>query len=265
MAYTNELPEEGELVVATVRQVKNFGVVVTLDEYPDKEGFIHIAEVASGWVKYIRDHVREGQKVVCKVLGIDERKKNKVVDLSLKAVNEHQKREKIQLWKSEQKAQKLLELVSNEVGKDLQAGMEEFGYDLIADYGSLFKAFEATAIKEETLAEDGYEGPWVEHFIRIAKENIVPPYVIINGVVELTSRDPGGIIKIKEALDKALEAGMRVEGIKMEIFYIGAPKYRMIVEAPDYKRAEVVLQEAAQRAIDLMMHAGGTGKFIRKT
>ena len=265
MAYTNELPEEGELVVATVRQVKNFGVVVTLDEYPDKEGFIHIAEVASGWVKYIRDHVREGQKVVCKVLGIDERKKNKVVDLSLKAVNEHQKREKIQLWKSEQKAQKLLELVCNEIGMDYQSGLEQFGHDLISDYGSLFKAFEASAIKEETLAEEGYEGPWIEPFIRIAKENIIPPYVIINGVVELTSKDSDGIIRIKEALQKAQEISANIEGVKMDIFYIGAPKYRMIVEAPDYKRAESVLQEAAQRAIDHLTHGGGTGKVIRKT
>jgi len=193
MAYTNDLPADGELVVATVRQVKNFGVVVTLDEYPDVEGFIHIAEVASGWVKYIRDHVREGQKVVCKVLGIDERKKNKVVDLSLKAVNEHQKREKIQQWKSEQKAQKLLEIVAQESGSDYQRALEEYGHDLIADFGSLFKAFEACAIKEETLEEEGYEGEWTERFIRIARENITPPYVIINGLLELTSRDPDGI------------------------------------------------------------------------
>jgi translation initiation factor 2 subunit 1 len=265
MAYTNELPEEGELVIATVRQVKNFGVVVTLDEYPDKEGFIHIAEVASGWVKYIRDHVREGQKVVCKVLGIDERKKNKIVDLSLKAVNEHQKRDKIQLWKSVQKAQKLLELVGKEVNLDYPHCLEEFGYDLLSDFGSLFKAFEAVAIKEEALSELGYEGDWTAHFIRIAKENIVPPYVEISGIVELTSREPNGIVHIKEALEGASEALSKTEGVKMDILYTGAPKYRIIVSAPDYKMAEGLLQDAAQVAIDHLTEKGGTGKFIRKS
>ena len=74
MTKLYEFPEQGELVIATVKNVKNFGAFVTLDEYEDKEGFIHIAEVATGWVKYIRDFVREGQKIVCKVLKVDESK-----------------------------------------------------------------------------------------------------------------------------------------------------------------------------------------------
>ncbi len=90
-----DFPEFGELVVCTVADVKNFGAFVWLDEYPTekgraklvlraqnpdkadeikfetgdfREGFIHITEVAAGWIKYIRDYVREGQKAVCKVL-----------------------------------------------------------------------------------------------------------------------------------------------------------------------------------------------------
>jgi len=86
-------PEEDELVVCSVVKVTDFGAFVELDEYGRKEGLIHISEVASGWVKYIRDHVREGQKIVCKVLYVDESKHH--IDLSLKDVNEHQRREKI--------------------------------------------------------------------------------------------------------------------------------------------------------------------------
>jgi len=102
----SELPDIGELVMGTVEKVKDFGVTVTLDEYPSVGGFIHITEVASGWVKYVRDYVREGQKVVCKVIRVESGKG--VVDLSLKRVNEHQRREKIQEWKNETKAEKLL-------------------------------------------------------------------------------------------------------------------------------------------------------------
>ena len=64
-------PEEGDLVVATVSAIRNFGAVVTLDEYGKREAFIHLSEVAPGWVKYIRDHIREGQKVVARVLRVD--------------------------------------------------------------------------------------------------------------------------------------------------------------------------------------------------
>src|SRR3972149_2969164 len=134
-----EWPEEGELVVCSVSNVKNFGAFVALDEYEGKEGFIHIAEVSSGWIKYIRDYVREGQKVVCKVLRVDTSKGQ--VDLSPKAVNEHQRREKIQEWKNEQKAENLLGIVAQRISKDVKACWDEFGYALLDSFGTLYRAF----------------------------------------------------------------------------------------------------------------------------
>ncbi|MEM0346916.1 MAG: S1 RNA-binding domain-containing protein, partial [Thermoplasmatales archaeon] len=49
-----ENPEVGDIVVCTVKEVRDFGVVCTLDEFNNKEGFIHISEITSGWIKYIR-------------------------------------------------------------------------------------------------------------------------------------------------------------------------------------------------------------------
>jgi len=135
-----ELPEKGELVICTVTKAKGFGAFVELDEYPGTKGFIHIKEVAPGWVKNIRDHVREGQKIVCKVMDVDPSKG--YVDLSLKRVNEHQKREKIQQWKNEQKAKKLLEMVGEKVGLSFDECLEKFGYELIKKFGSLYNAFD---------------------------------------------------------------------------------------------------------------------------
>ena len=263
MVY-NEMPEEGELVVATVRQVKNFGVVVELDEYPDLEGFLHIAEVASGWVKYIRDHVREGQKIVCKVLGVDDRKRYKSVDLSLKAVNAHQKREKIQQWKGEQKARKLVEMLCEQMGTDFNKGMADFGYQLIQEYGSLYGAMEACAISELSLEEAGFTGEWMDEFIKISKDNITPPYVEINGILELTSPEPKGMQDIKGSLEITERIGNQIDDVKLKIYYLGAPKYRLILEAPNYKIAEEVLKEAAQGAVDHLENLKGEGKFIRK-
>src|SRR5512136_2562259 len=105
-------PEPGSLVVCTVTQVVDFGAFVSTVEYSGQQGLIHISEVASGWIKYIRDHVREGQKIVCKVLHVDTSRHH--IDLSLKDVNEHQRREKIQEWKNEQKAYKWIGFVAEE-------------------------------------------------------------------------------------------------------------------------------------------------------
>ena len=264
MSYRNEFPEEGELVVATVKQVKNFGVIVALDEYPGTEGFIHIAEVASGWVKYIRDHVREGQKVVCKVQGIDTRRKGRTVDLSLKAVNEHQKREKIQQWKSEQKASKLFDLICEDIKISRKEALDEFGYDMMDEFGSLYRSFEACAINENALDEAGFEGEWKEKFVKYAQENITPPYVEISGLLELKSSNPKGLEDIKKALDRTSEIASDNEEIKANINYLGAPRFRMHIVAPNYKLAEEVMKEAAEAAVEYIEKVGGTGKFIRK-
>ena len=57
-------PQEGELVVASITTVKQNGAYASLDEFPGINGFVFIGEIASGWVKNIRAHVREGQRVI---------------------------------------------------------------------------------------------------------------------------------------------------------------------------------------------------------
>ncbi len=248
-------PEVGELVVATVKTVKPYGAFVTLDEYENKEGFIHIGEIATGWIKYIRDHVREGQKVVCKVLRVDPERGH--IDLSLKRVNEHQRREKIQEWKNERKAEKLFEIVAQRLGKSVEECYEEFGYELIDTFGTLFGAFEEAAINEDVLKEEGFEGDWVKIFTEVAKENIVPPYVKISGYLELTTTAPNGIEHIRKVLQD-------IEDENIIVTYVGAPRYRINIRAEDYRTAEELLQKVANSAIEEFKKLGGEGEFHRR-
>ena len=111
---------------------KNFGAFVSLDEYSGREGFIHVSEIATGWVKYIRDYVKEGQKIVCKVIEVDRSKGH--VNLSLKQVNDHQRREKIQLWKNENKARKLLDILADKIGEEPAKFYDEVGVRLIEEF-----------------------------------------------------------------------------------------------------------------------------------
>ena len=258
MAGLPEFPEEAELVVCTVKNVKNFGAFVSLDEYGEKEGFIHIAEVATGWIKYIRDYVREGQKIVCRVLRVDPSKGH--IDLSLKQVNEHQKREKIQQWKNEQKAYKLLELVAERSGKDLKEFEQEHVGDLIEKFGTLYGAFEEAVFDEKTMKEEGFTGDWVKTFVDVAKENIQPPFVDIDGFFEISCPLPDGIVHIREALTMA-EKNKKAE---VSIQYMGAPRYRLVVTAPDYKTAEEEMDGIVEKVIDHFISIGGEAKFSRK-
>lgn len=258
MLRTEEYPEVGELVVCSVRNVKNFGAFVSLEEYGNKEGFIHIAEVATGWIKYIRDYVREGQKVVCKVLRVDPSKGH--VDLSLKQVNEHQRREKIQDWKNEQKAEKLLEIVAEKVGSSLADFYEEHGRGIVKKFGSLYRAFEEAAMDKNAMREEGFKGDWVKHFLQVAEENITLPEVSIDAFIEVTCPLPDGVEHIREALIRAQKS----DHVQVLIQYVGAPRYRIVVKAPDYKTAEEEMVLASQRVIEYIESHQGRAKFQRK-
>jgi len=195
----NEWPAERDLVVGTVHKVLNYGAFAYLDEYPGKEAFIHISEVSAGWVKNIRDYVRENQKIVARVLRVNPRKGH--VDVSLKRIREDQRTRKIQQWKIEQKAEKLLEFTAKSLGKDLDAGYDEVGYAIMDEFGDLYGAFEAAAEEGvDVLVERGVDENWARAITEVAEKNISPPEVQINGYVNLTSYAPNGVETIRNAL-----------------------------------------------------------------
>ncbi len=254
-------PEQDELVVCSVKKVTDFGAFVELDEFGHKEGLIHISEVASGWVKYIRDHVREGQKIVCKVLYVDESKHH--IDLSLKDVNEHQHREKIQQWKNEQKAEKWIQYVATTT-KTSPENLNLLIKLFYEKFSSVYSVFEKTRVSDiSILTNIGVDKQFAEMVRKVAEENLKKPQVGISGYVDLNCPLPDGIEHIK----KALKAAGDVNGdeISIVISYVGAPRYRLHVTAPDYKKAENVLKKSAQEAINIIEKADGTGEFHRYT
>lgn len=257
---SNGWPIIGEYVVCNVLNVTDFGAYVKLEEYKNKEGFIHISEIKAGWVKYVRDYIREGQKIVCKVLNVDANRGH--IDLSLKDVNDHQKRMKIQLWKNEQKAEKWLQIALGEFNYDSNK-IEALYYELVNIFGTAYSGFEEAAIKGElAFKNQKIDKKIVDQIICVAHENIKDPFVEISGYVDLKTNDYEGINYIKKSLLSAYEYSLE-EGIKIEIAYIGAPRYRIKVIAPDYKKAEITLKKLATQIISNIEKYNGTGNFTR--
>jgi translation initiation factor 2 subunit 1 len=257
---TKGWPNVGELVVCTVTKVVDFGAFVQLDEYGNKEGLIHISEVASGWVKYIRDHIREGQKIVCKVLDVNPKKGH--IDLSFKDVNEHQRRETIQLWKNDQKASKWLQFVADDA-KIPAADLENIKDQIREEFGNLYAIFEDAAQGNlKPIIKLGLSQSVIDSLVKVAQDNVKIPSVDISGYVDIICPVSNGIDVIKKALKSAsgVDAG---DGIIVEISYVGAPRYRIRVVAPDYKKAENILKNVAAEAIDQVSKHGGEGEFHR--
>jgi translation initiation factor 2 subunit 1 len=251
-----EWPEEGDLVVCTVQHVKDFVAFVSLDEYNGREGLIPISEIATGWIKYIRDHIREGQKVVCKVLNVDTSRGH--IDLSLKDVNEHQRRETIREWKNESKASKWISFAAEASGGSAEA----IETALYKKYGDLYTAFEDIVMNGAgVVSELGLPETTVDALVAVAKENVRIPKVTVAGNIILTSPKPDGVNIIRRALRSAEP---KIADVEIELTYIGAPAYRIKVTAPDYKTAEKAIEKAASAAIGVVERAGGEGKFVKK-
>ncbi|ELZ00114.1 translation initiation factor IF-2 subunit alpha [Natrialba asiatica] len=253
-------PDPGELVVGKIDEIEDFGVFVDLEEYKDKRGLIHISEVASGWIKNVRDHVREGQIVVCKVLDVDEGSQQ--IDLSLKDVNDHQRSEKIQQWKNEQKADNWMDLATGEEIED-----EEYtaiANELIGAHGSLYEGFKQAAIHgHEALEDTELTDEEIDALVETARENVSVPYVNVTGYVDLENPSASGVDGIREALTAAEGNGEVPEEVDLDVTYVGAPEYRIRVQAPNYKTAESQLEESAQRAIAAIEGHGGDGEYHR--
>ena len=128
-------PEEGELLVCTVKGVKENGAYLNLNGYGEREGFVFIGEVAAGWVKNIRAHLREGQRVVAKVVNI--KKDRQRVDLSIKAVSAERKKDTLQTWKNQQRASQIMRVAAERVNWDAEK-TEAISEEMIEKFGSLY-------------------------------------------------------------------------------------------------------------------------------
>ncbi|MBN1644951.1 S1 RNA-binding domain-containing protein [Candidatus Woesearchaeota archaeon] len=232
-------PQEDELVLCTVTAVHYHSVFVTLDEY-GKTGLIHISEIAPGRIRNIRDYVVEGKKVVCKVLKIDQEKGH--IDLSLRRVNEKQKRNKLNQIKQEQLAENIVEYAAKQKKKKAEELYNEITSKLFEVYDSLFTAFEE-ASQDKIKLEDFFDKKLAAELTEVIKQRIKPREIEISGEITITSNSPNGVEIVKEILKKA-------ENIpeKPLIKYKGAGVYIISIKSDDYKKAEKILKEAIEKS-----------------
>ena len=254
-------PQEGELVVVTVKNVKQNGVYVDFDEYPGIEGFIFIGEIASGWVKNIRAFVRDGQRLICKVMRT--KKDGSSLELSLKSVSEERRRDRLQEWKNEQRSLQLLKVLGEKVGWS-ESERDSTGEDLISAFGTLYSSFEEAAMNESSIIDAGFEGDWISEFVETAIANIIPPFVEIRGICSIEIGGPKGVEAIKEALSEAESHADLENEISVNCYYDGAPKYRIEIKAPDYKLAESAWLTATNTLISSVKSNQGTAEIERQ-
>jgi len=254
-----EWPEPGDLVIATIESVMDYGAYANLDEY-NKRGFLHISEISSARIRNLHDFIRERQKIVLKVLRVDLDKGH--IDLSLRRVTKRERIEKIKVWKKDRKGEVLLRTVAEKLGLPVDEVYQKAGVILEQNDG-IYEGFEK-ALKEgpEALTKLGIPEDIAKAFAQIAEERIRIKLVQVKGTLEIRCMKPNGVKCIQEAFIEAKKA-QKAKGAKIQFFVIAAPRYSVEVSADNWKRAGELLDEVSESVVANITKAGGHGSFKR--
>ena len=247
-------PENDEIVMCTVKKILPHSVFVDIDEY-SREGMVHISEVSPGRIRNLRDFISEGRKIVCKVLNIN--KERGYIDLSLRRVNLIQKRKKIDDYKQEMKAEKLLEHAGKPLKLSLEDMYKEVGYKILDNYSSLTECFKEIANNNLKLDKLGIKESLAVKIESTVEERMKPQMIFIKGILKLSTKESNGIEIIKKVLNNLISKGVKIT-------YLGAPKYKVVIEDSDYKKAENRLKDAITTSLELSKKLKAEAEFNRK-
>ena len=255
---TQELPEVGEIVIATIKKTGDHGAYVSLDEYDDIQGFLHISEIAPGWVRKVTKYVKEGDKKVLLVKKIQANRAE--IDLSLKQISKEQRKKKLLDVKRFEKEQGILKNIQDKV-KLSSEELDDLEEKLLSKYKSVYDAIIDIATKNISVIDDLKIPKKITDEIEELSKKINLPTVEIRGILEMTSRKPDGIEIIKKML---LDAIKESQNEKIEISYLGAPRYRLSIIAQDFKTAEKTLKPIVEQIEKNVSKLDGTFKFSRE-
>lgn len=251
---TQEMPEQGEIILATVTKVMDHGAYVTLDEYDDIQGFLHISEIAPGWIRSVNRFVKDGEKkvlLVKKVKAVD-------IDLSLKQVSKDQKKQKLKEVKKYEKGKTLLENLQEKT-KITNEEVEKLEDKFYTKFDSVYDGFMEIARNGISIITDLKLTKKITTAIEEICSKIKLPSVQIRGIMEITSDKSDGVEIIKKILLDIIK-----KDSTMDITYLGAPKYRISITSEDFKSAEKSLKPIIEEIQKNIEKKKGSFKFTRE-
>ncbi len=251
-----EMPERGEIVLATITKVMDHGAYVTLDEYDDIQGFLHISEIAPGWIRSVSRFVRDGDKKVLLVKKVNTNRRD--IDLSLKQISKDQKKQKLKEVKKYEKGKILLQNVQ-EKGNLSDEEIEKLEDSIYSKFDSVYDAFIEIGRNGIESVKELKLGKKTTTIIEEICSKIKLPSVEIRGIMEITSSKSNGIEIIKKNLLDILKKDSTID-----ITYLGAPKYRLSITSDNFKSAEKLLKPIIVEIQTDIEKKKGSFKFTRE-
>ncbi|MHB8567848.1 MAG: translation initiation factor IF-2 subunit alpha [Nitrososphaerales archaeon] len=255
-----QLPDEGELVIANVNQITAHGVYVSLDEYGRLPAFLHISEIATGWVRDIERYAKPGQKIVLKVIRVNRGRRE--VDLTLRQVSGEERKQKIIEVKKTEKARSIMDALKTKLNLDNNA-LRKIQDTIYEQYDTLYEGFEDIARRgPKALLKLNFPQELQEPIETTSKDKIAVPIVEVRGLMDIRVKASDGIEVIRSALQSAED--IKNSGVQVKATYLGTPRYRLTVKAENYKVAERALQSALEKIQTAVEKNKGKFNFTRE-
>lgn len=224
-----EYPNINDVVICKVVKITDFGVFAELLEYENIEGFVHISQISSTWIKNIHAHVKQNQIRAAKVLKVDEEKNH--IDLSFSRINAVDEKRKISEYRLFLRAQSLLNIFAKEIEVPSEKVWEDVADPIIENESSLYKGF-LNILKKGPDCYSDIPKEYREKLFDILDKNITLKDKDIIGVLKIISSDPEGFENVKKVL-----TSVENDFPESKVLYLGPGKYELKVTSKDFKQS----------------------------
>jgi translation initiation factor 2 subunit 1 len=240
MLYVRDgYPQMSEIVKCKVKKILGNTTFLLLEEY-EKEGVLTISELSPGRIRSIKEFVKEGKIIICKVIRINERKRS--IDLSLRRVSIPQKLEKQKQIKEEEFSEKLYIELSKILETNQDKLFEKTYEEIFENYESVYEFFynlmndnsKIDLLKKLNSKEK-------EEFIKIVNRRIKPENVVLKEKFNLTSTNENGVELIKELIQNSLSS-IEKDNKNISIIYIAAGNFEIKIIEDTKKRCNEIFK-----------------------
>ena len=254
------IPELKELVVIKVKDFTPYGVFCELIEYENIKGFIPLTEVSRKRIKKITEALKKGQITVGRVIEV---KEDKEVDVSLRRVDENEKKRKLSEYRLEKRIANIFYIAAKNSGIKYEE-LKFFVDYLLEKYGSLQNFVESYRKKGDSLFREiklDISEKFKEELIKEINRYVGRLKEKVSGILKIYSLDKYGAKKIKEALINIKENLSKVEDVSnLEIEYKSSPEWYLFFEVG--KRKKKAIKEIKEKIMDLSKKYSKEGIYI---
>jgi translation initiation factor 2 subunit 1 len=245
-----------------VNSIDDMGVMCSLLEYNDLEGFLPLSEVSRKRMRSILRHVRVGQRQVLQVLRVDTERS--YVDLSKKYVGGPEKEQGTDKFEKGKHVHSMTKRLAELMHQPVKEMYEKIVWPLYQNYKHPFDAMKALANEDEDIFKNNPEP--VSEAVRsqlkkIALQRMAVQPVKLGAQIELTCYSFAGIEDIKRAIRAGLDAS---DGNDVKIQLISSPAYLVWLNTLDEDRGKQSLLTVIAAVKESILEYGGSCATVKE-